>query len=156
MSSDFCVVYLTNSCGEETGYGATEISEKDYEKGRLEDWAGAVLTYLAEINGKKYIVGNLHFPYEDDFWGIDAKDFAPREVVLKQCQAASQDIESRLASHMLLQISDEEPGRLIVQVAIPTDQLSDAPTTHQTLRFVFVAFAEENDDQAPAVPLCLS
>ena len=151
MKSAFCVVYLTNSCGEETGYGTNEINEEDYKKVTFEDGPGTVLTYLGEIDGEKYIVGNVHFPYEDVFWGNDASDFPPLEVVLKQCQTASKDIQSRLTSHMLLQISDEEPGRLIVQVAIRMDQLSDAAMTHQVLRFVFGALHCQTDNQTSAV-----
>jgi hypothetical protein len=137
------VTYLTNACGEDTGYGTLNLKNADYAKVAFEDGPGYVIPYIGQIKKAKYVIGNLEVAYQDDFWGDDGKDFDPEEVVKSYCEAACRYIGPRLPEGALLLPLDEgDPGRIIVQVAIPLKGLADSEATTNALAQAFGRFIE--------------
>lgn len=132
------VIYLTNACGEETGYGTLLLEEADYAKVAFEEGPGAVLTYIVEINGVAYVLGNLEVAYKDAFWGDDGAGFCTEHETRVYCEAANECIVARLKDGMrLLSLDEGAPGRIIIRVAIPLDRLADSEETNNALRQVF-------------------
>lgn len=139
------VIYLTNACGEDTGHGTLNLSKADYSKVAFEDGPGYVLPYIVEINRKKYVMGNLEVAYKDDFWGEDS-DFEPEESVRTYCEAACDDIRTRIANNaILLPLDEGDPGRFVISLAIPLSALPDADATKNAFQQIFGKFVDLPD-----------
>jgi len=132
------VTYLTNACGEPTGYGTLPLQPEDLEKVAFEQGPGCLILYIVEINDAKYAIANLEVAFQDPFWGDDARSFDPYEKVFAYCLAANAYLYRRISEGMLLLPPDEgDPGRVTVSVAIPLDVLADASATEAAFAHVF-------------------
>lgn len=142
--TDADVTYLTNACGEETGYGT--FKEMDAEKIAFEDGPGCVLPYLVKIKNKKYAQGNLEVAYKDEFWGDYAKELSAENDVRAYCEAMCADIQQRLEPGMhLLAIDDGMLARFVVSVAVPLKMVANSDKTKQVLQRVFGKFVDLPD-----------
>jgi hypothetical protein len=145
-SDESPVIYLTNACGDETGYGTIMLEEADYAKVAFEDGPGDVLPYIAEIDGVAYVLGNLEVAHKDGFCD-DGDDLPPEHEALAYCQAACEYIRPRLATGMhLLPLDDGEPGRIIIRVAIPLHALADSEATRNALSQAFGELVDLPDE----------
>lgn len=141
------LIYLTNACGEATGFGSLELEEADYAKVAFEQGPGYVIPYLAEIDGVACVVGNLEVAYRDDFWGEGGAEYLSEDEIRAYCRAACEYIRPRLTSPMQLLPWDEgNPGRIVLQVAMPLNGLSDCEATRNALRQAFGEMIELPDD----------
>lgn len=132
------LIYLTNACGEATGFGSIELQEADYAKVAFEQGPGHVLPYLAEIDGVACVLGNLEVAYRDDFWGEGGAEYPSEDETRTYCRAACEYIRARLTSSMqLLPLDEGDPGRIVIQVAMPLNGLSDCEATRNALRQAF-------------------
>lgn len=140
------LIYLTNAYGEATGYGSLVLEEADYDKVAFEQGPGHVIAYLAEIGGVAHVVGNLEVAYRDDFWGEDGAGYPSEDETRTYCRAACAYIRPRLTSSMqLLPLDEGDPGRIVIQVAIPLNGLSDCEATSNALRQAFGEMIELPD-----------
>lgn len=141
------LIYLTNACGEATGYGSLVLEEADYAKVAFGQGPGHVLPYLAEIDGVAHVVGNLEVAFRDDFWGEEGAGYPSEDETRTYCRAACAYIRPRLTSPMqLLPLDEGDPGRIVIQVAMPLDGLSDCEATSNGLRQAFGEMIELPDD----------
>lgn len=140
------VVYLANATGDETGYGTVEVTNEDLNKIPFERGPGVVLTYLTEIEGKKYVQGNLELAFNDEWWGQDAHLYDSEEEVRAYCKAVRDFIRPRLAcGALLLSLDEDDPGRLTVQVAVPLESIVDRDDALCKLGAIFGTTADEAD-----------
>ena len=138
--------YLTNACGEDTGNSATPLTDSDYAKLPVERGPGYVLTYLVEIAGERCVLGNLEVVYKHSWWSGDDADYRSESEVRAYCEAACDNIRSRLTEGAkLLPIYDDQCGRMIISVAIPLNQMSSEEDTLETLTRVFGSHADLAD-----------
>lgn len=132
------VVYLTNACGEDTGYGTIELTELDYKKVAFEDGPGYVLPYIVEINGVKCVMGVLEVACQDESWGEDNADYQTVAEAREYCRMACAYIAPRISGNTrLLPPEEGAPGRINVRVAVPLDELPNRRATKGTLRKAF-------------------
>jgi hypothetical protein len=144
------VIYLTNACGEDTGYGSIDLQEADFAKVTFEDGPGYVLPYIAEISGIPYVLGNLEIAYKDDFWLDDKERFDTEESVRSYCEAACEYITPRLTDGMkLLPLDESSPGRIIIGVAVPMATLTNADDTTNALSLAFGEMANLPENVPP-------
>jgi hypothetical protein len=132
------VIYLTNACGEETGYGSG-CSQDEVDKVPFEDGPGVVLPYLVQVGGRKYVLGNLEVSYKD-VWLEPGDDYLTQESVNRYSDTLSAFIEPRLAEMVgarLLPHNKEMPGRVAIGVAIPLDSIIDRDDARQKLALAF-------------------
>ena len=142
-AKEVTVTYLTNACGEDTGHGTLTLKKSDYAKVAFEQGPGCVLPYIAQINNSKYVLGNLEVAHQDEFWGDDGKDFDTEETVRAYCETACEYIRPRLTAGLLLLPLDEgDPGRIIIQVAVPLSDLADSEATANALNQAFGKFVD--------------
>ncbi|WP_186214529.1 hypothetical protein [Burkholderia gladioli] len=140
------VVYLANATGDETGYGSVEVTNEDLNKVPFERGPGVVLTYLTEIEGKKYVQGNLELAFKDEWWGQDAHLYDSEKDVRAYCKAVRDFIRPRLAGGaLLLSLDEDDPGRLTVQVAVPLESIVGRDDALCKLRAIFGTTANEAD-----------
>lgn len=129
------VIYLTNACGEETYKGTIAPTEGDLAKVDFEQGPGEILQYLAEIEGKAYVLGNLEIYYQDEFVideylpeDDEAEAFATKVV---------EDLKARAIDGAKVPPLDGEPGRITVGLAIPLDSLSSRQEASIAFRAAF-------------------
>lgn len=140
------VTYLTNACGEDTGYGTVRLKKSDYAKVPFEQGPGCVLLYIVQIAGKPFALGNLEVAYKDAFWGTDAQNLDTEDNIRAYCEAASQFIRPRLTDGMMLLPLDEgDPGRITIPVAVPLKQLADSDATLEAMKQAFGPFVDLPD-----------
>lgn len=135
------VFYLTNALGEHTGYG--DLPDFDLDKIPFEDGPGHVLPYIALVGGVKCVLGNLEVAYQDEFWGDEPGRFQPKAHVREYCHFAMNDISSWLtAPALLLPLDESMPGRFVISIAIPLDNLADRQATTKALTEAFGRYAD--------------
>ncbi|HIH2751715.1 TPA: hypothetical protein ACYLN4_007565 [Burkholderia lata] len=140
------VVYLANATGDETGHGTVVVTNEDLNKVPFERGPGVVLTYLTEIEGKKYVQGNLELAFNDEWWGQDAHLYDSEKEVRAYCKAVRDFIRPRLAGGaLLLSLDEDDPGRLTVQVAVPLESIVDRDDALRKLGAIFGTTADEAD-----------
>lgn len=140
------VIYLTNACGETTGYGTLELTEADFAKVPFERGPGYVRLYIAQIGEAKYLMANIEVDYKDDVWGEDGKDYPEKPQVQAYCEAACEFIRPRLTDGaMLLPIEDLDEGYLVIRVAVPLDSQKDRAETMVSVSRVFGVVADLAD-----------
>jgi hypothetical protein len=141
---DLEVVYLANATGDETGYGTLEVTDDDLNKVPFERGPGVVLPYLTEINGKKYVQGNLELAFNDEFWGSDAGLYDSEADVRAYCEAVHNFVRPRLpADALLLPLDEGDPGRFIVQVAVSLSSVVNCDDALRKLAAIFGTTANE-------------
>jgi len=132
------VVYLANATGDCTGYGTLQVTDEDLDKVPFERGPGCVLSYLAEIAGRKYVMGNLEVAFKDDFWGEDGNDFDPESEVREYCEGVLAFINPRVVQgELCLPLDAGDPGRLIVQVAVPIESIADRTKALERISAIF-------------------
>jgi hypothetical protein len=138
------VVYLANATGDYTGYGTLDVTDGDLKKVPFGSGPGGVLPYLTEIAGKMHVQGNLEVAFKDEFWGEDAEEFDCEETVRGYCEAVREFIRPRLAfGALLLPLDESDPGRIIVQVAIPLDSVTDSEDALKKFSSIFGTAADQ-------------
>ena len=137
------VTYLTNACGEETGYGTLDVLEADYKLVGFEDGPGVLLTYIAEINGQKVLLANLEVAHKDPFWSGEDTEFRSVEEARQYCTEVMTDVHSRLVPGAFLVPLDEgDPGRFVVGLAIPLERVASMEHGKEMLAVAFGSHAE--------------
>lgn len=140
------VTYLTNACGEDTGYGTIDLSDSDYAKVAFEEGPGCVIPYIVEIDGKKYVLGNLEVAFKDEFWGEARDDLDTEESVRAYCIAVCDRIRKELSEgEIMLPLDDGDPGRFVIGIAIPLDGLTDSEDTKEALKRAIGRFIDLPD-----------
>jgi hypothetical protein len=151
--SDLGFAYLCNATGDATGHGTLEVSDDDVARIPFESGPGVVLPYVTEILGRAYLQGNLEIAFKDDFWGIDGKDLDPEPEVRRYCAAALEFIRPRLTDGAwLLPLDEGDPGRFIVQVAVPLDVVIDREDALLKLEAIFGPVASLADEATWSEP----
>lgn len=134
------VVYLTNGCGEHTGYGTIELTEEHFRKVTFEEGPGVLRTYIGEINGRAYALAVLPLAYEDLVWSEDEK-FEKRESVQKTAMTIGSQVRIRLDKmfdHGHFDVMVEEgSGYFEIIAAVALDKLTDCMHTKQTFSAAF-------------------
>jgi hypothetical protein len=135
--------YLANACGETTGYGTLDLTDEDLNKVPFEDGPGVVLPYLIEMNGEKFVMGNLEVCYQDEaFWGDFSKELLSEAEALDFCERAVETLRSRAEDWLVLPVDDTMPDRFIVSVAFPLASVKDAEETRARLARAFGEYAD--------------
>lgn len=138
------VTYLTNACGEPTGFANFQSSAAD--KIAFEEGPGCVLPYLVKIKGKHYAMGNLEVAYQDEFWGDDTRYFATKDDARAYGEAMMADIGTRIEPSMhLMELDEDMPGRFIVNVAGPLSTVKNSTETQAALQRVLGRFVDLPD-----------
>jgi hypothetical protein len=138
------VIYLTNACGEITGNGEIVLEEHDFNKVAFEGGPGCVLPYIAEIDGKAYVLGNLEVAFQHPHW--DNENLISEAEAALYCKAACEYIQPRLKEGQKLFLADDEfPDRDIIQVAIPLSAMRNAEATTAALKDAFGVVANIPD-----------
>jgi len=141
-------IYLTNACGETTGYGSMTPSDSDLNKVAFENGPGSLLVYLAEIDGRMYLLGNQEVAYNDEFW-MGEQNFEDEVAVRAYCEQVVSDIQTRLSDvpgAKLLPIDEGDPGRLTVGVAVPLASVQNPEQSASLLAQLFGRHIEIDDE----------
>lgn len=137
------LIYLTNACGEKTGYGSLDVTEEDCNLVNFDSGPGVALVYIAEIAGRKCLLANLEIAHQDEFWGGDSLKFKTEPEVRSYCNAAMDEIGSRLeCGAFLVQLDEDMPGRLIIGLAIPLDSIKSQEHGHDMLQRMLGSYAD--------------
>lgn len=137
------VTYLTNACGEETGYGSIVPTEADLALVGFEQGPGQILQYLAEIEGKAYVLGNLEIACKGDFF--DNEDFPEKAEAEAIASKVADEMKVRiLDGAKILPLDDGMPGRVTIGLAIPLDTLSSRQEAGIAFRAAFGAHCDAN------------
>ncbi|KKI36160.1 hypothetical protein VI03_25695 [Burkholderia vietnamiensis] len=140
------VVYLANATGDYTGYGTLEVTDEDLDKVPFERGPGVVLAYLTEIAGRKYVQGNLEVAFKDDFWGTDGGDYDSQDDVIAYCESVRAFLFQRMnGGALVLPLDKGDPGRIVVQVAVPLESVTDSDDALRKLNDLFGTAADEAD-----------
>jgi hypothetical protein len=120
-------VYLTNSLGEDTGYGHIEVTEADMSKIGFESELGHLLQYLVEKDGVLYLKANWEVAYQDSFWRENSEAFMKFDDAKYLADRVYTHLLSK-ATDGVLAVENEYgmPGRIVISVAIPMSTLDDA------------------------------
>lgn len=132
------VTYLTNACGEDTGYGTLELTESDLNKVAFDQGPGCLLPYIIEIEEKAFVSANLEICHKDSYWYGSDEDFMAEDVAKAYCLASNRYLETKVRNGaIVLPVEEDDPGRFIVRVAIPLEQLHDWEHTQRVLSDIF-------------------
>jgi hypothetical protein len=129
------ITYLTNACGEETGKGATRPTAADLAKVDFEQGPGWILQYLAEIEGKVYVLGNLEIYYRDEF--VIDEDLPGEDEAEILANKVVEELKVRALDGARVLPLDEMPGCITVGLAIPLDSLSSRQEANIAFRAAF-------------------
>jgi hypothetical protein len=131
------LVYLTNACGEDTGFGDQSLTATDRTKVVFESGPGTLLLYIVEFGGSKYVLANLEVAYKDGFWR-DENDFMAQDEAREYCSLTMATIATRLTDGaLLLSLDEDDPGRMTIRVAVPLSNLSNAEHTSRLMTQIF-------------------
>lgn len=138
------VIYLTNACGEETGYGSVELEASDFAKVAFEDGPGLVLPYIVEIHSVAHLLGNLEIAHQDEFWGEDSAKLESLADVRSYCERANTLIAKQMPPGALQILTDDrDPGRLTLGVAIPLKFVTDTDHAKELLSTAYGCLIEQ-------------
>lgn len=132
------VIYVTNACGEETGHAG--VTNAELEKIPFEDGPGVILTYIADVEGIRCLLGVLELAYDDSFWG-DSSDLSPQSVVKAEVERLLPGMLRRIPSAGMVWIDDDEPARYSVYAAVPLDLIEKPEDVMHVLSWTFGTYA---------------
>lgn len=137
------LTFLTNACGEETGYGTLPVLESDYELIGFESGPGVLLTYLAQLGDQKVLLANLEVAHKDDFWLGDDEAYRTQGDARSYCEATMAEIQQRLpAGAVLLPLDENDPGRFVIRVALPLCGITSREHGQALLAQIFAEHAD--------------
>lgn len=137
------IVYLTNACGERTGYGSKAVTDAELAGVPFEEGPGIVLAYLAEIFGATFVLGNLEVAFKHECWEGHSDGLDTQSEIRAYCEAVCEFIRPRLSGGALLfPLNEGDAGRIIVQVAVPHVTPDDKTATWLRLAQVFGTAAD--------------
>lgn len=143
------LVYLTNACGERTGYGTIELTAEDLNKVAFDEGPGMLATYIGEIGGRAHALAVLLLAFKDPVWPED--EFDPKEDVERQAKSIGDAVQQELSEmferqdfHVLV---EEGSGCFEVIAAVALDKLQDCMHTRKTFSVAFGGVAESKDQE---------